>query len=45
MLRTVALDVLGKTEVEYQGEVFDFGKPFERLSMVDSILFQPGDDP
>ncbi len=38
MLRTLAQDILGKTEVEYQGEVFDFGKPFERLSMVDSIL-------
>ena len=38
MLRTVALDVLGKTEVEYQGEVYDFGARFERLSMVDSIL-------
>jgi lysyl-tRNA synthetase class 2 len=38
MLRTLAQNILGKTEVEYQGEVFDFGKPFERLSMVDSIL-------
>ena len=38
MLRTLAQDILGKTDVEYQGEVFDFGKPFERLSMVDSIL-------
>jgi lysyl-tRNA synthetase class 2 len=38
MLRTLAQDILGKTEVEYQGEVFDFGKPFDRLSMVDSIL-------
>jgi lysyl-tRNA synthetase class 2 len=42
MLRTIALDVLGKTEVEYQGEVFDFGARFERLSMVDAILrFNP----
>ncbi len=38
MLRTLALEVLGKTEVEYQGEVFDFGAKFERLSMVDAIL-------
>lgn len=38
MLRTLAEDILGNTEVPYQGEVFDFGKPFERLSMVDSIL-------
>jgi len=44
MLRTVAMDVFKhkpeaeRTLIEYQGEVFDFGKPFERLSMVDSIL-------
>jgi lysyl-tRNA synthetase class 2 len=31
MLRTLAQDILGKTEVEYQGEVFDFGKPFRAL--------------
>ncbi len=38
MLKTVAQDVLGKTEVDYQGEVYDFGAPFARISMVDSIL-------
>ncbi|MDP2228778.1 MAG: lysine--tRNA ligase [Moraxellaceae bacterium] len=38
MLRTLAQDILGKTEVDYQGEVFDFGARFERLSMVDAIL-------
>jgi lysyl-tRNA synthetase class 2 len=44
MLRAVAMDVFKhkpeaeRTLIEYQGEVFDFGKPFERLSMVDSIL-------
>ncbi len=38
MLKTVAQDVLGKTEVDYQGEVYDFGAPFVRMSMVDSIL-------
>jgi lysyl-tRNA synthetase class 2 len=38
MLRTLAQNILGKTEVDYQGEVFDFGARFERLSMVDSIL-------
>ncbi|MEE4251135.1 MAG: lysine--tRNA ligase [Alcanivoracaceae bacterium] len=42
MLRTVARDVLGKTEIEYQGEVFDFGKPFARMTVVESILhFNP----
>ncbi|MDF3031201.1 MAG: lysS [Moraxellaceae bacterium] len=38
MLRTLAEDILGKTAVEYQGETYDFGSPFTRLSMVDSIL-------
>ena len=42
MLRTVAQEVLGKTEVEYQGETFDFGKPFARMTVVESILhFNP----
>ena len=42
MLRTVAKEVLGKTEVEYQGETFDFGKPFARMTVVESILhFNP----
>jgi lysyl-tRNA synthetase class 2 len=38
MLRTLAEDVLGKTQVDYQGETYDFGSPFARISMVDSIL-------
>ena len=38
MLRQLATDVLGKTEVEYQGETFDFGQPFQRLTVFDSIL-------
>ena len=38
MLRTLATDILGSTDVTYQGEVFDFGGKFDRLSMVDSIL-------
>lgn len=38
MLRTLATDILGSTDVPYQGEVFDFGGKFARLSMVDSIL-------
>jgi len=38
MLREVATNVLGKTVVEYQGESFDFGKPFNRLSVKESIL-------
>jgi len=42
MLRTIAMDVLGKTDVQYQGETYDFGSPFARMSVFDSILhFNP----
>ena len=38
LLRGLAIDVLGTTEVVYQGETFDFGKEFDRISVKDSIL-------
>lgn len=38
LLRGLAMDVLGTTEITYQGETFDFGKPFDRISVKDSIL-------
>lgn len=38
MLRTLAQNILGKTEVEYQGDVYDFGKPFIRMSMREAIV-------
>ncbi|MFZ5724022.1 MAG: lysine--tRNA ligase [Pseudomonadota bacterium] len=38
MLRTLAQDVLGTTQLVYQGEAIDFGAPFSRLSVFDSIL-------
>lgn len=42
MLRYVANRALGKTAFSYQGTDIDFGKPFARLSVVDSILqFNP----
>lgn len=42
MLRELAQDIFNHTEFEYQGEMYDFGKPFERLSVFDSILkFNP----
>jgi len=37
MLRKLAQHVLGSTSVTYQGDVYDFGKPFDRLSVKDSI--------
>ena len=46
MLRKLAQDVLGTTEVSYQGDVYDFGKPFARITVFDSILhFNPDIDP
>ncbi|MGZ8919243.1 MAG: lysine--tRNA ligase [Methylobacter sp.] len=42
MLRGLAEDVLGQTVIIYQGEQYDFGKPFDRLTVFDSILhFNP----
>ncbi|MCC5879278.1 MAG: lysine--tRNA ligase [Idiomarina sp.] len=38
MLRGLAESILGSTEVPYQGDVYDFGKPFDRLSVIDAIL-------
>ena len=37
LFRTLAQDVLGKTEVPFGDEVFDFGKPFEKLTMREAI--------
>ena len=42
MLRGMALEIHGTTKLPYQGEVFDFGKPFARMTVVESILhFNP----
>ena len=43
MLREMSAALLGTTEVPYQGEVYDFGRPFRRLSVKEAILrFNPG---
>ncbi|WCN08334.1 lysine--tRNA ligase [Marinomonas mediterranea] len=42
MLRTVSEKVLGTTNVTYQGQEFNFGAPFARMTMLESILhFNP----
>ena len=42
LLRGLARDVLGRTTIEYQGETYDFGKPFDRMTVKESILhFNP----
>jgi lysyl-tRNA synthetase class 2 len=38
LLVGMATDLLGSTSIEYQGERFDFGKPFQRMTVRDSIL-------
>jgi lysyl-tRNA synthetase class 2 len=42
MLRGIATDLVGSTEISYQGETYDFGKPFARMSVKQAILhFHP----
>ncbi len=42
MLRALAQTVLGATQITYQGETYDFGKSFARLTVKESILrFNP----
>jgi lysyl-tRNA synthetase, class II len=38
MLRKLTDQVLGSTTVEYQGNSYDFSRPFRRISVFDSIL-------
>jgi len=38
MLRGIAEKVLGTTDVHYQGDTYDFGSPFHRMTVKDSIL-------
>jgi len=38
MLRSIAENVVGKTQVPYQGDVYDFGKAFDRMTVKESIL-------
>ncbi len=42
MLRGIAEEVVGQTVISYQGEEYDFGQPFQRMTVVESILhFNP----
>jgi len=38
MVRTLAQEILGTATVTYQGEEYDFGKPFVRMTVKESIL-------
>lgn len=37
MLRSLVQTVLGTTQVPYQGEVYDFDKPFIRMTLIEAI--------
>jgi lysyl-tRNA synthetase class 2 len=42
MLRAMAMEIHGKTTIPYQGEEYDFGAPFTRMTVKESILhFNP----
>jgi lysyl-tRNA synthetase class 2 len=38
LLRGMAREVIGSTQISYQGATCDFGKPFERLTVREAIL-------
>jgi len=38
MLRVMAKEVLGTTLIDYQNQSYDFGKPFQRMTVKQSIL-------
>ena len=43
LLRELCQAVLGRTEIEYQGQTLDFGKPFARMTLKESIgVFNSG---
>ena len=45
LLRGIARDVIGSKQIEYQGDTYDFGKPFARMTVKESILhFNPDID-
>jgi lysyl-tRNA synthetase class 2 len=43
MLRGLTLAVLGGTTLRYQGDEYDFGKPFTRMTLCESILAHNAD--
>jgi len=44
LMRHTAAAVLGRTDIEYEGQEIDFGPPFERISMLQSIVDRGGPD-
>ena len=44
MIRSVAQEVLGTTQITYEGQDLDLGKPWDRITMTDSITKYTGVD-
>lgn len=44
MYRFLAQEVCGTTEIKYGDKVIDFGKPFEKMSMIDAVKKYAGID-
>lgn len=44
LIRTLATEVAGKTEIEYMDTIIDLGKPFERITMVEAVKKYAGVD-
>ena len=44
MIKTVAQDILGTTQITYQGVDIDLGSPWRRISMIDAIKEYSGAD-
>ena len=45
LLRGIAVDIVGNPQIGYQGETYDFAKPFARMTVKESILqFNPDID-
>src|SRR5690606_30126635 len=38
MFRQVSQEVMGSTRISYQGQDIDFGQPFARVSVLDSVV-------
>jgi len=38
LFKKLTQEILGTTQVPYQGKIFDFGKPFERLTIPQALL-------
>jgi lysyl-tRNA synthetase class 2 len=42
LLKTVTIEVLGDSQLDYQGHTIDFCKPFDKLTMLEALLkYQP----